>query len=429
MFFEWFWFVALGLIRFLGFLFFFIAPWLDSQVLFAGLCTRRVRVGVQSFAAAHIVKVFGMAAADVDVCVLDRLAGVAVMTLRWAGVLFGVDVRRCVARHLCLPSSCVRVFDPVCLKEVRNDDVVTSVVQYVQFARLCVVSASRAKIVTIWNADTADCQLTFTVAYAGDNSGCVSWSRNCKRLATSSRQTVQIWSVVTGDCELTLAGHDCIISALVFSHDGKRLASASGDGSVRICNAVTGVGEQLLWVPPVVVSMSFSPDGNRLACVIYNLSVVMVWNTEAGVLEHLLPFSGASITHVCFSPIGGRFALTFPDLAVSIWCLATGVCEHVLWGHCHRVCDFCFSTDGRRFATASGDCTAKVWRVDTGACELTLTGHHCRLTSVRFATDGTRLVTACVDTEIRIWNAMTGVCELCLSGDIDGDSVAVFVNF
>ena len=383
-----------------------------------------------------------MASADIDAGIVSREAVMAGLTLSEDAVLFGADARRWVARSLEMPSSFVRLFDPESLQEVLRDDEVTSDFQVVVLHSSCVASASVRKIVTVWNADTGDWQLMLML---GDDfkAGNVSWSPNCKRLATSSVDTVQIWNVVTGDCELTLLGHACIISSLTFSLDGKLVASASGDGTVRIWNAETGVCEKTLSVPPVVVCMSFSPDGRRLATVSYEVSVVVVSNTESGIpasvvmvlnMDVGIPecsfcFSDSLITHVCFSPTGEYFAITYPDFAASIWRLERPVCEFVLLGHNQRVCDLSFSPDGRRFATASSDFTAKIWSVDTVACELTLAGHQCRLTSVRFSADGMRLVTACLDSQIRIWNAMTGDCELCLTGDIGRDSVAVFIDF
>jgi WD40 repeat protein len=54
-------------------------------------------------------------------------------------------------------------------------------------------------------------------------------------LATTSQDgTVQLWDPVHGQGLQTLRGHTGIVKGVSFSPDGKRLASASTDGTVQI---------------------------------------------------------------------------------------------------------------------------------------------------------------------------------------------------
>jgi WD40 repeat protein len=54
-------------------------------------------------------------------------------------------------------------------------------------------------------------------------------------LATANWDTtVKLWDAETGQELRTLAGHTGVVYRAVFSPDGKRLASASGDGTVKI---------------------------------------------------------------------------------------------------------------------------------------------------------------------------------------------------
>ena len=51
---------------------------------------------------------------------------------------------------------------------------------------------------------------------------------------------VQLWNPTTGTSLGTLAGHDRAVWSLAFASDGRLLASASGDGTVRLWDWAAG---------------------------------------------------------------------------------------------------------------------------------------------------------------------------------------------
>jgi hypothetical protein len=123
---------------------------------------------------------------------------------------------------------------------------------------------------------------------------------------------------------LTLTGHTAPLLAAAFSPDGKRIVTASLDGTAKVWDAANG--KQLL-----------SLAGH----------LGMVWS--AG-----------------FSPNGRRILTGGSDGTARLWDAANGRELLTLKGHSAEI-RAAFSPDGRRIGTASYDQTAKVWEAASSA--------------------------------------------------------------
>jgi WD40 repeat protein len=89
-----------------------------------------------------------------------------------------------------------------------------------------------------------------------------------------------MWDAATGRETLSLQGHTGPVESVAFSPDGKRLASASKDGTVKVWDAATG--QEILTLKghtDQVLSVAFSPDGKRLASASAD-GTVKVWDAS-----------------------------------------------------------------------------------------------------------------------------------------------------
>ena len=173
---------------------------------------------------------------------------------------------------------------------------------------------------------------------------------------------VLIWETSGGRHRLTLKHPGRVIEA-VFSPDGRRLATAADDNSMRVWS--TESGEPL--VPAVRLDRSpafliFSPDSRRLLAV--GGRQARSWDARSGDSTAFAVQHDAPIHAAFFSPNGKQVVTAGEDRTARVWDAITGQMIGAPLHHEHGVIHVAFSPDGRFLATASGN-RIQVWGART----------------------------------------------------------------
>jgi WD40 repeat protein len=245
----------------------------------------------------------------------------------------------------------------------------------------------------------------------------VVFSYNSTRLASASGDcTVRIWDAGSGECLQTLEGHSDWVHSVAFSPDSSLLASASYDHTVRLWDANSGECLQILeGHSDSVLSVAFSHNSARLASGSRD-KTVKIWDASSSACLRTLEGHSDSVLSVAFSYDSTRLMSASDDRTIRIWDTGSGACLQALDGHSRSVQSVAFSRNSTLLASASSDRTVKIWDVNSGKCLQTLEGHNGSVSSVAFSHNSTQLVSASDDRTVRLWDARSGECLQTLEG-------------
>jgi eukaryotic-like serine/threonine-protein kinase len=226
-----------------------------------------------------------------------------------------------------------------------------------------------------------------------------------------------------GDPLRTFKGHTGTPRWMVFSADGKQMATVGAEGTVQVWATTTTDQALVLQIPLIrtidtvrdtrarLSQAAFSPDGKRLVTAGLEPGAARIWNVQtAGAPVDLKGDSYQFVLLAVFSPDGQRVATASLDRTVRVWDANNGKILAQLEKSSDVVNSVAFNPDGSRVLIASSDKTARVWKVSDQK-ELLALREETPICSAAFSPDGTRIVTV-AEAVTRIWDAESGAVLL-----------------
>ena len=271
-----------------------------------------------------------------------------------------------------------------------------------------IVATGGRDVIHLWDITTG--KYKTTLYEHGEINWRLAFSPDGQTLAGGIGWSIRLWNLYQGIPITTLKGYlgngasGYGIASIVYSPDGRYLASASSQGTVQLWHSGRTHKGTLVGHSGGVYSIAFSPDSRYLVSGSLD-DTVRLWDVENE--ELITTFFGhtADVRCVTYNPKGNIIASGSKDSSVILWDVGTGKQFRQLFGHPSWVTSVAFSPNGDTLTSVGDrDNLIRLWDVATGEPLPPLYGHYGRIDGISFSTDGRSFVSMSTDGTALVWN-------------------------
>jgi WD40 repeat protein/tRNA A-37 threonylcarbamoyl transferase component Bud32 len=239
----------------------------------------------------------------------------------------------------------------------------------------------------------------------------VAFAPDGRRVATASQDgDIRLWDLETQKLLRRFEGATGVVRALAFGANGHRLAAAGADGTARVWDADTGrLADSLPGLKRMIEAVAFVPDG-RFVALGGTDNTAHVWQAEnVGTPRHY--GMGAAVTALAVPADGNSLSIGLEDGTIRRIYVMTSKDAGRFERHAGAVTGLAHSPDGNLLLSGGVDRTLRLWNVATRRAVQIFKGLTGKVTAVAYAPNG-RYVLAGDEKTLRLWDVRSPVLLL-----------------